>query len=216
MLTETVDRKRREAHWGIPFAALLVVATIWALPERSLAQARTVHIPEALGSAGFRAHLNAAFGQLKIPMAITSEAGSADYVLQSFAVSREDRKKKWHEGVLSPRQETFAAAVELLDRCGDVAWSETAGDLPAIQVGAGVVVQDRRELAPAAELPDGSAAEVRVSMDRLVGAVFKGGPQKAANRIARRLRTAIRRGEVRVSPRSCPQAPSRPPLTATP
>ena len=222
MLTETVDRKRREAHWGIPFAALLVVATIWALPERSLAQARTVHIPEALGSAGFRAHLNAAFGQLKIPMAITNEAGSADYVLQSFAVSREDRKKKWHEGVLSPQQETFAAAVELVDRCGDVAWSETAGDLPAIQARAGYVVQDRRKIVGGLPdslpegLPEGSATEVRVSMDRLVGAVFKGGPQKAANRIARRLRTAIRRGEVRVSPRSCPQGPSRPQPTATP
>lgn len=216
MLTDTVDCKRRDALRRIPLAAALVVATAWLFPEAGLAQARTVHIPEAIGSASFRAHLNAAFGRLKIPMAIISEARNADYVLRSFAVSREGRKKKWHEGVLSPRQETFAAAVELMDRCGDVAWSETAGDLPAIQVGTGVVVQDRREMAPGAELPDGSAAEVRVSMDRIVGAVFKGGPQKAANRIARRLRTAIRRGEVRVSPRSCPQAPSRPPPTAAP
>lgn len=217
---DTLSRKRQGALRRVPFAAALVLAAIWVLPERGLAQTRTVHIPEALGSVSFRAHLNAAFGRLKIPLAITSESHDADYVLKSFAVSRE-RKKKWHEGVLSPQQETFAAAVELVDRCGDVAWSETAGDLPAIQAGAGVVVYDRRrkvydQRRIVYDLPEGSAAEVRVSMDRIVGAAFKGGPQKAANRIARRLRTAIRRGEVRVSPRSCPQAPGRPPPTATP
>lgn len=213
MLTDTVHSNPRYAL-GRVLSAALIVATVWVLPECGIAQTRTVHIPDALGSVSFRAHLNAAFGRLKIPLAITGASRDADYVLNSFAVSREGRKKKWHEGVLSPRQETFAAAVELVDRCGDVAWSETAGDLPAIQARAGYVVLDQRKLG--ADLPEGNAAEVRVSMDRIVGAAFKGGPQKAANRIARRLRTAIRRGEVRVSPRSCPQAPSRPSPTATP
>lgn len=214
MLTDTVHSNRRYAFGRVLFAAALIVATVWVLPECGIAQTRTVHIPEALGSVSFRAHLNAAFARLKIPLAITSGSRSADYVLKSFAVSREGRKKKWHEGVLSPRQETFAAAVELVDRCGDVAWSETAGDLPAIQARAGYVVLDQRKLG--ADLPEGNAAEVRVSMDRIVGAAFKGGPQKAANRIARRLRTAILRGEVRVSPRSCPQAPSQPLPTTAP
>ena len=218
MLADSVDCTRRGTLWRIPLAAAILAAMIWALPEHGLAQTKTVHIPETLGSASFRAHLNAAFGRLKIPMAITSESRSADYVLRSFAVSREGRKKKWHEGVLSPQQETFAAAVELLDRCGDVAWSETAGDLPSIQARAGVLVfDDRKKVAGMPEsLPDGNAAEVRVSMDRIVGAAFKGGPQKAANRIARRLRTAIRSGEVRVAPKSCPQAPRGPQPTATP
>lgn len=213
MLTDTVHSNPRYALRRV-LSAALIVATAWVLPECGIAQTRTVHIPDALGSASFRAHLNAAFGRLKIPLAITGDSRSADYVLKSFAVSREGRKKKWHEGVLSPQQETFAAAVELVDRCGDVAWSETAGDLPAIQARAGYVVLDQRKLG--ADLPEGNAAEVRVSMDRIVGAAFKGGPQKAANRIARRLRTAIRRGEVRVSPRSCPHAPSQPPPTTAP
>lgn len=218
MLADTVDCKQRGSLRRIPFVAALVVGTISGLPECSLAQTKSVHIPDTLGSASFRAHLNAAFGRLKIPLAIASESRNADYVLRSFAVSREGRKKKWHEGVLSPQQETFAAAVELLDRCGDVAWSETAGDLPSIQAGAGVLVFDQRKkvVGMPESLPDGNAAEVRVSMDRIVGAAFKGGPQKAANRIARRLRTAIRRGEVRVSPRSCPQAPARPQPPAIP
>ena len=202
MLADTICCKRRGAISLFPFAAALVVATVWVLPEGVHAQTRSVHIPESFGSVSLRTQLNAAFGKQRIPLAIASEPRDADYVLQSFAVSREDRKKKWHEGVLSPQQESFAVVVKLLDRCGDVAWVETAGDLPAIESSVGYVPND-----PRAE-PGLSQAEVRVSMDRLVGAISKRGPEKVANRIARRLRAAIRRGDVRVSPRTCPQPPN--------
>ena len=197
-LAETGRSKRPDAFGRLTFAAALVVATVWVLPECGLAQPRTVHIRESLGSVTFRAHLNAAFGKLKVPLAITRELHSADYVLQSYAVSRKDGRLKREESTHSPRQESAAVVVKLVDRCGDVAWSETGGELPELESRA-VFVPRESDANPAI-----TRVDVRMRMDRLLGGLTKSGSKKLANRIARRLRTAIRRGDVRVSPRTCP------------
>ena len=183
----------------IPSLVMILMVAIFAIPECGYGQTRTVHIADSLGNVGFRAHLNAAFSGLKVPLKVVSDPSEADYVLQSFVVSREGRKRKWHEGVLTPQQETAAAEVVMLDRCGAIAWSETAGDLPTLEAAAVF------DASGGSFEPGPHQTQVRVSMDALVGRLAKGGPKKVANRIARRLRTSVRKGEVRVSPKSCPE-----------
>lgn len=191
------------AEWRRATAVLVTIMLAigpLAVPERTQGGPRTIHVADNAGDLKFRAHLNAAFAKRKVPLVIVSDPAEADYVLHAIAMSRGEGKEKWHEGWLTPRRASAAAAVQMLDRCGSVAWSETAGDLPDLDVG---VVAAPFGTGPEPAEPGPQQTRIRVGIDKLVGRLAKGGPEKVADRIARRLRTAIRHGEVRPSPRSC-------------
>ncbi len=147
-----------------------IVVLAAALCAPASADGQAVHIADTEGDVNFGTYIKAAFGKWKVPLTIVSDPDQADYRLLSSGSSR---KGKWREGLLTQRGETASAAVEMIDRCGIVVWSEAAGD---------------RSL----------------RMDALVGPFAKRGPKKVADWIAKRLRTAPRKGQVPRPADFCP------------
>ena len=98
-------------------------AAILLLPGTSTAQ--SVYIADSEGEVNFGAYIRAAFGKWKVPVQVVSDPDKAQYKLQASGSSR---KGQWHEGWLTQRGEKTSAAVEMVDRCGNIVWTEAAGD----------------------------------------------------------------------------------------
>ena len=73
----------------------------------------------------FSIYLKPALMKWKVPLRIVTGPAKADMVLDSSGTSR---ARRWHEGILTHRGETSRAAVEVVDRCGNLLWSMAAGD----------------------------------------------------------------------------------------
>ena len=145
------------------FAAAVALAALPGQSSAAEAVGSTVHVLESAESdVSFDNLIKAALSKWKVPLILTNDPEQADYILGSAG---SHRKTKWHEGLLTQRGETSRASVELSDRCGNIAWIESAGDRSLF-------------------------------MDSLVGPFAKNGPKKVADRIAKRLKKALRSGNV--------------------
>ena len=157
----------------LPTALLTATLALTVWPSSvSNAQAigSSVHVPQSgQGNTDLANYIKAALAKWKVPLLLSNNSNDADYVLLSGG---EKRDRKWHEGVLTSRGATITATVELTDRCGNVAWIESAGDRSLL-------------------------------MDSLVGPFSKQGPRKVADRIAKRLKKALKAGKVLPPAKSC-------------
>ena len=71
------------------------------------------------------AYIKAALGKWNVPLQLVADPDKAQDKLQASGSSR---KGQWHEGWLTQRGEKTSAAVEMVDRCGNIVWTEAAGD----------------------------------------------------------------------------------------
>ena len=73
----------------------------------------------------FSIYLKPALMKWKVPLRIVTDRAKADMILDSSGTTR---ARRWHEGILTHRGESSRAAVEVVDRCGNLLWSMSAGD----------------------------------------------------------------------------------------
>ena len=73
----------------------------------------------------FSVYLTPAFMKWNVLLRIVADADKADMILANSGTSR---ARRWHEGRLTHRGESSRVAVEVVDRCGNLLWTESARD----------------------------------------------------------------------------------------
>ena len=104
---------------------LIVVLAAATLLLPGTSNAQSLYIADSEGEVNFGAYIKAALGKWNVPLQLVADPDKAQYKLQASGSSR---KGQWHEGWLTQRGEKTSAAVEMVDRCGNIVWTEAAGD----------------------------------------------------------------------------------------